>query len=81
MQIRILLDNFHTMVDAASGQPDVTGIDTLLYLDDSCSMQEGSNLREGHQAQHSLVFVGLEWSVPLTLRTFVVAVIFWHQLR
>lgn len=42
-----LLENLPAMVDAAGGKLDVTGIDTLVYLDDSGSMQ-GNNLhRDG----------------------------------
>ena len=40
-------------IDVASGVLDVTGIDTVIYLDDSASMQ-GNNLYEGKKVLESL---------------------------
>jgi hypothetical protein len=48
-----LLEHLPTVLDATSGVLEITGIDTLVYLDDSASMQ-GSNLREGQEALQSL---------------------------
>jgi len=48
-----LLEQIPTALDASSGVLDVTGIDTILYLDDSASMN-GSNLNEGYKALSSL---------------------------
>ncbi|CAB9516426.1 expressed unknown protein [Seminavis robusta] len=48
-----LLESLPTIMDASSGVLHITGIDTLIYLDDSASMA-GSNLREGQKALQSL---------------------------
>jgi hypothetical protein len=48
-----LLEELPNIMDASSGLLDVTGIDTVLYLDDSCSM-EGTNLYQAKQALESL---------------------------
>lgn len=48
-----LIEGVPTMMDMYSGVLDVTGIDTIVYLDDSASMQ-GSNLVEGQKALQSL---------------------------
>ena len=49
-----LLERVPSVMDAHSGVLEVTGIDTVVYLDDSISMQEGSNLHEGRKALESL---------------------------
>ena len=48
-----LLEQIPTALDESSGVLDITGIDTVLYLDDSASMN-GSNLNEGYKALSSL---------------------------
>ena len=48
-----LLESLPTIVDSMSGVLEVTGVDTVIYLDDSGSMQ-GSNLYEGQRALSSL---------------------------
>ena len=48
-----IIESIPTMMDMYSGILEVTGIDTLIYLDDSTSMQ-GSNLVEGKMALKSL---------------------------
>ena len=48
-----LIEGVPTMMDMYSGVLNVTGIDTLIYLDDSGSMK-GANLIEGQKALQSL---------------------------